>query len=56
MFYLRRIKQQSRNIAVETHRGDDSKGGVRKIKMEFNMAFAMKGGGLEGVLSATYLF
>ena len=30
--------------------------GVKKSKWKFKMAFAMKGGGLEGVSSATYLF
>ena len=29
---------------------------VKKSKWKFKMAFAMKGGGLEGVSSATYLF
>ena len=33
------------------------RGGVKKSKWKFKMAFAMKGGGgLEGVLRATYLF
>ena len=30
--------------------------GCGKSKWKFKMAFAMKGGGLEGVSSATYLF
>ena len=30
--------------------------GLKKSKWKFKMAFAMKGGGLEGVSSATYLF
>ena len=30
--------------------------GCKKSKWKFKMAFAMKGGGLEGVSSATYLF
>ena len=30
--------------------------GFKKSKWKFKMAFAMKGGGLEGVSSATYLF
>ena len=30
--------------------------GSKKSKGKFKMAFAMKGGGLEGVSSATYLF
>ena len=30
--------------------------GCRKSKWKFKMVFAMKGGGLEGVSSATYLF
>ena len=30
--------------------------GVKKSKWKFKMAFAMKGGGLEGVSSAIYLF
>ena len=30
--------------------------GFKKSKWKFKMAFAMKGGGLEGVSSAIYLF
>ena len=32
------------------------KDGFKKSKWKFKMTFAMKGGGLEGVSSATYLF
>ena len=35
---------------------DNVRDGVKKSKWKFKMAFAMKGGGLEGVSSATYLF
>ena len=34
----------------------DIKDGVKKSKWKFKMAFAMKGGGLEWVSSAIYLF
>ena len=35
---------------------DEIREGCGKSKWKFKMAFAMKGGGLEGVSSATYLF
>ena len=35
---------------------DHVREGFKKSKWKFKMAFAMKGGGLKGVSSATYLF
>ena len=38
------------------HSADGIREVFKKSKFKFKMAFAMRGGGLEGVSSATYLF
>ena len=41
---------------IQKDEGKNIREGCGKSKWKFKMAFAMKGGGLEGVSSATYLF
>ena len=44
------------DIQTEGDHGFRFREGFKKSKWKFKMAFAMKGGGLEGVSSAIYLF
>ena len=50
------FKMFSRARKIGPNLGGLIREGCEKSKGKFKMAFAMKGGGLEGVSSATYLF
>ena len=56
LIHEERISNVSHALVMLVHTVFAIREGVKKSKWKFKMAFAMKGGGLEGVSSATYLF